>query len=340
MLHIPERKTMKNTFVLFLLILISGSINAQADLQNCKDHPVITRYPGSIIEYCDIQIHKEFEIATGSETEYRKIGAWTKAAGKHTRIYYTIKGDRTVSEVYKNYLEAMKKAEMNLLADKLHGARNVSTEVGGASWLVTFYKSNPFPTSNGIKLNQNSSTSGGTFYIAGKGATSAGGVYVVVSGKQYSDKEVVVLLDVIEETKVEDDFIKADAAYMAKKLKETGRVALQGILFDFDKTTILKESEPLLAEIAKMLKENPSFKLYIVGHTDMKGNLKYNMDLSAGRATAVVNYLTGKHGIELARLSPQGVGPLAPVATNDTDEGRAKNRRVELVLTDHDITTK
>lgn len=331
---------MKNTLVLFLVILFPGLMNAQADLQNCKDHPIITRYPGSVIEYCDLQIHKEFNIATGPETGYRIISAWTKTAGKQTRIYYSIKGDRTVSEVYKNYLEAMKRAEMNLLANQLHGARNVSTEVGGASWLVTFYKSNPFPTSDGIKINQSSSTTGGTFYIAGKGATPNGTVCVVVSGKQYSDKEVVVLLDVIEEAKVEDDFIKVDASFMAKKLKETGRVALQGILFDFDKTTILKESEPLLAEIAKMLNENPTFKLYVVGHTDMQGTLEYNMKLSAGRASAVVSYLTEKLGIAATRLSPQGVGPLAPAATNDTEEGKTKNRRVELVLTNHTIAPR
>ncbi|MEO1050500.1 MAG: OmpA family protein [Bacteroidota bacterium] len=319
---------MKKISILLLTLSSALGSMAQSDKKDCEDHPIVTRYPGAIIEYCDIQIYKEYGIATGPETGYKKISDWIKVAGKNTRIYYSIKGDRTVSEVYKNYLQAMKEAEFDILANKLHGERNVSKDVGGNGWLNTFYSTNSFPSSVGIKLNQGSATIGGTFHIAGK----LNNVYVAVSGKQYTDKEVVILLDVIEEGEVEDDFIKVDADYMAKKLLETGRVALQGILFDFDKATIKKESEPLLAEIAKMLKANPSFKLYVVGHTDMKGALQYNLELSSKRAPAVVDYLVENHQISKERLSPQAVGPLAPVATSGTEEGRRKNRRVELVL--------
>lgn len=322
----------------FLFLCIQ--LFAQSDKPNCQDHPIITRYPGATIEYCDEQIHKEYSIAKGSETDYRKIDDWVKVAGKNTRIYYSIKGDRTVSEVYKNYLEAMKKGDFTLLAHKLHGERNVLREVGGGSWLSTFYAANPFPSNVGIRLNQGSGTSGGTFFIAGELNTPSGKMYIVVAGKQYTDKEVVVLLDVIESSKVEDDFIKVDAAYMAKKLKETGHIALEGILFDVNKSVIKDESKPLLAEIAKMMEANPSFKLYVVGHTDMEGDLKYNLELSVQRAAAVVNYLQENHKVAAVRLSPQGVGPLSPVANNETEEGRRKNRRVELVLTNHQIAPR
>lgn len=87
------------------------------------------------------------------------------------------------------------------------------------------------------------------------------------------------------------------------------------------------ESEPTLNEIAKLLNQNPNLKLYVVGHTDNVGDIAYNMKLSQARADSVVK----KYGIDANCLTPYGVGPLAPVTSNKTEEGRAKNRRVELV---------
>jgi OOP family OmpA-OmpF porin len=323
---------MSKIYLIFLFEIFCFGLQAQTNANNCKDHPIITRYPAAIIEYCDEQIYKEFHIAKGDEVGYQKIEDWVKVAGKNNRIYYSIKGDRTVSEVYKNYLEALKNGSFNLMANQLHAERNVSNKIGGATWLSTFYKSNPFPTNVGIRVNQGSGTVGGTFYIAGNLETPSGKVYVVVSGKQYTDNEVVVLVDIIEVAAVEDDFIKVDANYLFKKLQETGHVAVDGILFDFNKATIKSESEAILAEIGQLIKSHPEINVYVVGHTDMIGEFQYNLDLSIQRANAVVNYLIENYKIPADRIIPHGVGPLAPVATNLTDDGRTKNRRVELVL--------
>jgi outer membrane protein OmpA-like peptidoglycan-associated protein len=108
-------------------------------------------------------------------------------------------------------------------------------------------------------------------------------------------------------------------------------VAIYEIFFDTDRADVKTESTPTLDEIAKLLGENPSMKLWVVGHTDAQGALAHNMDLSKRRAESVVKILTAKYKVAAARIGPSGVGPLAPVATNKTDEGRAKNRRVELV---------
>ena len=105
-----------------------------------------------------------------------------------------------------------------------------------------------------------------------------------------------------------------------------------GIYFDTDKATLKPESEPTLVEMAKFLKANAATKVFIVGHTDMQGGVERNQKLSQDRAASVVAALTGKHGIAKDRLTADGVGPLAPVAANDTEAGRAKNRRVEMVL--------
>jgi outer membrane protein OmpA-like peptidoglycan-associated protein len=125
--------------------------------------------------------------------------------------------------------------------------------------------------------------------------------------------------------------VVADPSALADDIKKSGHVAVYGIYFDFDSHRIKPESEPALSAIAKMLKANPSLRVYVVGHTDMIGALEHNLELSSRRAGAVVDSLKSKHGIAGDRLAGKGVGPLCPVSTNKTDEGRKLNRRVELV---------
>jgi OOP family OmpA-OmpF porin len=125
--------------------------------------------------------------------------------------------------------------------------------------------------------------------------------------------------------------MQATAEVMANDISATGHFAVYGIHFDTDKAEIKPESEPALAEMAKLLKSNSSLSVFIVGHTDNIGTFEHNMKLSMDRATSVVSALVAKHGIAAARLKPAGDGPTAPVASNKTEDGKAKNRRVELV---------
>lgn len=119
------------------------------------------------------------------------------------------------------------------------------------------------------------------------------------------------------------------AAEMKRALDAAGRVALQ-VNFDTDKTTIRPESAPLVAEIAALMKANPDLSIWVDGHTDNTGDAARNMVLSVGRAKAVVAALLAQ-GIAADRLTPRGFGAGKPVASNDTEEGKANNRRVELV---------
>jgi len=125
--------------------------------------------------------------------------------------------------------------------------------------------------------------------------------------------------------------VTADAKIMAEGISSTGHVAIYGIYFDFNKSDVKPESEPALNEIAKLFSGNPNLKVFIVGHTDNVGGVDFNLKLSQARADAVVKMLTTKFKINPQRLKAYGVGLLAPVAPNKTEEGRAKNRRVELV---------
>lgn len=128
-----------------------------------------------------------------------------------------------------------------------------------------------------------------------------------------------------------EQIIVADAASFSNDLKTTGHVAVEGIYFDTASAALKPASGPALTEIAKLLKAEPGLKLFVVGHTDGVGNVDANLKLSEDRAASVIKALTGEHGIAAARLRPFGNGPFAPVASNGSDDGRAKNRRVELV---------
>ena len=110
------------------------------------------------------------------------------------------------------------------------------------------------------------------------------------------------------------------------------KIVLRGVNFDFDKATLQPQGKPILDEAARILKENPSINVQVQGYTDAIGSVEYNLKLSDRRAATVKNYLVAQ-GVSASRLTTKGFGKSNPVATNDTADGRAQNRRVELVPT-------
>jgi outer membrane protein OmpA-like peptidoglycan-associated protein len=124
--------------------------------------------------------------------------------------------------------------------------------------------------------------------------------------------------------------VTADAAAMGRDIAATGKTIIYGIYFDTGSATIKSESEPALAEMTNLLKNSPTLKAYVVGHTDNAGTLELNLKLSADRADAVVKALVAR-GIAPGRLKAAGVGPYCPIGSNSSEQGKAQNRRVELV---------
>jgi OOP family OmpA-OmpF porin len=110
-------------------------------------------------------------------------------------------------------------------------------------------------------------------------------------------------------------------------------ISLDGVYFDFDKATLRPEGIAVLNEAAALLKTNDRVVVEVAGHTDSVGSEQYNQGLSERRANTVRDYLVGQ-GITATRLTARGYGEVQPVATNDTDEGRQLNRRVELIVLD------
>jgi len=149
----------------------------------------------------------------------------------------------------------------------------------------------------------------------------AGSYAVAVTSESYIDQSAAIVIE--KDKSVIKDF---------EMVKVGMTITLRGIYFDFDKSTIKPESRPALDDAAKILKDNPTINVEIQGHTDSKGSDSYNLNLSDQRAWSVVNYLVQNFGIDKARLTAKGYGEAQPIATNDTDSGRALNRRVEFVI--------
>jgi outer membrane protein OmpA-like peptidoglycan-associated protein len=134
----------------------------------------------------------------------------------------------------------------------------------------------------------------------------------------------------IVETQTMLQEVVADAKAMRNDIADTGKTIVYGLYFDTGSAAIKLESETALVEIVKLLKGSPELKIYVVGHTDNVGSLESNLKLSSDRATSVIKALIAR-GIAASRLKSAGLGPYSPVTSNDTDGGKAKNRRVEFV---------
>jgi OmpA-OmpF porin, OOP family len=164
-------------------------------------------------------------------------------------------------------------------------------------------------------------------YVVGKFVQGGKEIWAQVSGYPGAGR---IMLHIVEKKGMEQQVV-ADAAAFGNDLQKTGHAAVYGILFDTNKSTLKPESEAAIKEVAKLLTATPTLKLLVVGHTDSVGAFEQNMVLSKDRADAVVKALATTHGIAAARLKAVGCGSAAPVASNKTEDGRAKNRRVELV---------
>jgi outer membrane protein OmpA-like peptidoglycan-associated protein len=164
----------------------------------------------------------------------------------------------------------------------------------------------------------------GHYQFSGKLARPEGDLYVSLHVSPGNTG-----LDFIEAKPMEGGLVVA--ANLKSDLSKSGHVAVYGVHFDTGKSDIKPDSAATLQEIAKLLQQDPTIKLYVVGHTDNVGALAANIDLSQHRAAAVVQELTTKYGVPASRLLSFGAGPYAPLATNASDAGRALNRRVELV---------
>ncbi|MFH1573936.1 MAG: OmpA family protein, partial [Acidobacteriota bacterium] len=272
-----------------------------------KDHPLVTPYPGSNIDRHDFREFDAYSLPLGNMA---KIGVFSKVQqleGKITAIRYINPSGRSLLEIYRNYEDAFKKAGFQALftcADDACGPGYGGNDPYNSGWR---------PRESQRHLSARLSRAEGDVYVS-----------LHISRSH-------TYLTVLESKPMEAGRVRVDAAVLADDLSRTGHTAVHGIYFDVDQAVVKQESAPSIQEIAKMLQGAPGLAVYIVGHTDNTGDFQHNLKLSEARAGAVLDLLVSKFGIASARLTAAGVGPLSPVGSNDTEEGRAQNRRVELV---------
>lgn len=301
---------MKVVMVAALATLSIGFVLAQQkDVAGSKDHQLISRYPGSVITDYAVTAFDEYTLPLGKLQQDQ----WAKSQhleGKLTRIHYEIPVGRSPLEVSRNYQQAFDRSGFQTLFSCSGGEQCGGGAVGNLGWC-----GGCSPRALSAKLSR-----------------PEGDVYVSFHVEQdNSTTPANVQLDVIEMKTMEGGLVTVDAAALGNDITRTGHSAVYGIYFDTGKADVKPESDAALKEIAKLLQQNSTLKLHVVGHTDNVGQLSSNLDLSHRRADAVVQVLSTKYSIAAARMDAQGVGPLAPVASNDSEPGRAKNRRVELV---------
>ena len=314
--------------------LIPAVLVAQdADSTGSADHPLITCYAGSVIDGYAINNFDSFRLplaaavrnAAGKRVPSKKADL----EGKITRILYRGPEGRSTLEILRNYRSALEQAGFETLF-------SCAGDDCGFLFHWTLYHDEK-------QRLKNTRTSGGAFdipqdirYFAAKGVVEGAEIHVSVmvafdAGFSKLSKRPVTLLEVIESEAMETGMVTVTAEAIAKGIDADGHYSIYGIYFSTDSAEIRPESALALEEISKLLKQRAELNVLVVGHTDNRGDFDHNMELSRRRAESVVKSLTVNHGIATARLTAAGVGYLAPVATNDNDSGRAKNRRVELV---------
>jgi outer membrane protein OmpA-like peptidoglycan-associated protein len=287
-------------------------------VEGSKDHPLISRYPGSVITHYLAKEFDEFTLPLGKVSD-EKFAKSRHLEGKVTRIVYGAPEGRSVLEVFRNYQGALKKAGFETLftcgPQDCTGSGSSSARVYGSGDYDDYWGSDH-----------------GIHYVSARLARPEGDVYVsLLVDDQGGNFRPNVEMYVLEMKPMESELITVNAASLANDIKRTGHASVYGVYFDMGKADVKPESDATLKEIAKLLQGDPMLKLYVVGHTDNQGALDLNMELSRRRADAVLAALTTKYAVTAGRLRAYGSGPYAPVASNDSEDGRAKNRRVELV---------
>jgi outer membrane protein OmpA-like peptidoglycan-associated protein len=270
---------------------------AEDDLEGAKDHPMVERFPGTVITESVVRDFEEFELPLADE-DVEDVKA-KHVEGRLTYLRYSLPATASCTQVARNYERAFQKAGLQThkgVNGKIHGA---------FAWYAGKWVSGE-GRPNGAK---------GDVYLfyACEGSGGDTGKLVVVEAEAMEQK------------------VGLDASAMQAEIEKSGHVALHGISFDTGKATITADSATTLQQIADLLSRNGGWKLRIEGHTDDVGKPKDNLTLSRRRADAVRDWLVANAKVAAVRLETNGLGDTKPVAGNESDDGRAKNRRVELV---------
>jgi len=326
-------RTLKSIFsaCIFFFVVVLTSVGQ--DLPNSKDPAGMKRYEGSeLIGYRAPQFD-EYLLPLGPLTNtdppaYQKS---KPVEGQVSYYTYLAPAGRSPAELFRNYKQEFQRLGIETQYEKNAGQQGsfgstfdkIATESDLSQILA-------YDEADERLLVGKSRDAKPSYYVVFVTAYRDGVIPERLQGRvakgQALAQLVVVSPDVIEKKMT---FVNSDD--MKHAIHDSGKVALYGLYFDSDKDVIKPESQPMLAEIAKLLNSEPSLRVHVVGHSDNQGKPDYNLDLSRRRAGSAVRELTSKYGITANRLDAFGCGLYSPIVSNEVEDGRAKNRRVELV---------
>ncbi|MEO1245002.1 MAG: OmpA family protein [Pseudomonadota bacterium] len=302
---------MYKTLVVAAAVLASQAAGSASAAEPLTDHALVSAYEGATMRRKKVIEFDEYAAFTGMDDTGQSATSLA-LEGKITKMLYNRPQERSILEVFRNYEMALQQAGAETLYSCDQGKRECVERYAG-------------PTLQKLSDLQAISNLAGRYGLARISDPDNTAYIAVAVGENFID------VHVIEVAAMQRDKVRLDAAALGKGLDSKGYVVVEGIFFDTDKATLKPASGAALAEVAKLLEERPALNVYVVGHTDMQGGFEHNMGLSNRRAASVVGELVERHAIDRARLGAHGVGPLSPAASNGSDAGKARNRRVVLV---------
>lgn len=318
-------------FSLLCLGLVTTLTHAK-DIAGGEDHPLISRFAGSRIDgFQTLEFGQGVFYLPDPAAPAKELSNDNAVTieGKVTRLLYLAPKGKTPLEVHRNYEHALKSAGATFKTSvdgkgawwepAKHWRQNFAEMKFQNMWAIDV---SPF-WRDGLYLYGVLKNGERTLHIS---------ILTAQNMQETQAQEAAVAVQIVEPMLMQTGQVTVNADAMNKGLAGEGKIALYGLYFDTGKAEIKPESKAQLDEMAKLLQANPALKVYIVGHTDNQGVLDNNITLSRARAKAVVDALVKNYKIDSKRLASAGVASYSPVASNANDAGRAKNRRVELVL--------
>ncbi|WP_305857752.1 OmpA family protein [Balneatrix alpica] len=328
---------------LLLLLLSLPALALGPDLAGGQDHPLLSRFSGAqLVGYQQLEYERGHfyqasqEAGMDPQKELDRDHPLIRE-GKITRLLYIAPAGKTALEIQRNFAEALSAGGFNLITQ---------VDGRGAWWTPSdHWRSNFAKLQLAAPFAEDISPFDreGLYLYA---TLQRNGVEVAVSvlsgplssfSKDHyqtaeSDEQSAIAIQIVEPQLMASGQVQVSAEAIGQGLSNEGRIALYGIYFDSGNAQLKAESQPQLAEMANLLRQQPQLAVYIVGHTDNQGTLAYNLKLSQQRAEAVQAALQQDYGIPASQLSARGIANLAPVASNQSETGRALNRRVEMVV--------
>ena len=327
------RPSSKCILALCIFLALPLFTSAAQDQPNSKDPAGMKRYEGSQLIGYRAPRFDEFLLPLGPITGSAPV-AYEKSEpveGQVSLYTYLAPAGRSPAELFRNYKLEFQRLHIQVQYEKKAGEGgwfgNISDKLASEDDLGQMLAYNEAEERVLVGKSEDAKPS---YYFVFVTAYKDGTIPDRLEGKVAKGQALAALVVVATDT-MEKKMAFVNADDMKQALHDSGRVALYGLYFDTDKDVVKPESQPTLSEIAKLFKSDPSLRVHVVGHTDNQGKADYNLDLSRRRATSIARDLTSKYGIPANRLDAFGCGVYSPVASNETEDGRAKNRRVELV---------